>query len=127
MQGLRSIQRRCADSAHAENEQYQLYEPNAGKLHPANTLSTMDFLPRVRTLAPHFVLSDDALLPFSLPQARQHLLADPPSYDSRLPDRDSCRLPDITHSNNNPESGNSSRMQVKQHTTFEAFCLLYAL
>ena len=61
MQGLRGVQRCCADGPYAEEEKYQGNEPNAGQFHPANILSTMEFVPHVRPGAPHFTPSSHAL------------------------------------------------------------------
>jgi hypothetical protein len=61
MQGLRGVQRCRADGPYAEEEKNQGNEPNAGQFHPANILSTMEFVPHVRPGAPHFVPSSHAL------------------------------------------------------------------
>jgi hypothetical protein len=58
---LRSIQRHRVDGGHAEEKEYRNNGPNAEQLHPANILSTMEYVPRVRLWASHFVLLSDAL------------------------------------------------------------------
>jgi hypothetical protein len=54
--GLRSIQR-PRNGAATEDDQNRSNGPNAEQLHPANILSTLDFVLRVRPWASHFVLS----------------------------------------------------------------------